>query len=77
MLETIPWANDVAARTAEFGPRIAVSDGVASITYDELAGRASRLRLAARFVIQFVRSTIPSVSLAPGNSQSISLRRTL
>jgi len=64
MLDTIPWASDVAARTAEFGPRVAVSDGVASIAYDELAGRAARLahRLRERGVVagRPVASALPN-----------------
>jgi acyl-CoA synthetase (AMP-forming)/AMP-acid ligase II len=43
MLGTVPWASDVAARTAEFGPRLAVSDGETTITYSDLAGRAAGL----------------------------------
>jgi acyl-CoA synthetase (AMP-forming)/AMP-acid ligase II len=48
MLDTVPWASDLAARAAQYGPRIAVSDGVAAITYAELAGRAARLALMLR-----------------------------
>jgi acyl-CoA synthetase (AMP-forming)/AMP-acid ligase II len=44
MLDTVPWGSDVAARTAEFGPRIAVQDGAgATITYAELSARAAGL----------------------------------
>jgi len=41
--ETIPWDRDLAARAAQFGPRLAVHDGTSSITYAELTGRAGRL----------------------------------
>jgi acyl-CoA synthetase (AMP-forming)/AMP-acid ligase II len=43
MLQTVPWASDLAARAAQFGPRVAVTDGVGTLTYAELAGRAARL----------------------------------
>jgi acyl-CoA synthetase (AMP-forming)/AMP-acid ligase II len=43
MLDTVPWASDLAARADMFGPRVAVSDGVGTITHAELAGRAARL----------------------------------
>jgi acyl-CoA synthetase (AMP-forming)/AMP-acid ligase II len=50
MFATVPWASDLAVRAAEFGPRIAASDGVDAITHAELADRAGRLahRLLAR-----------------------------
>lgn len=48
MLETVPWASDLAARAIEYGPRVAVGDGLGTLTYADLAGRAARLALALR-----------------------------
>jgi acyl-CoA synthetase (AMP-forming)/AMP-acid ligase II len=41
--ETVPWGSDLAARAAQYGPRLAVYDGAATITYAALAARAGRL----------------------------------
>ena len=64
MLDTVPWASDLAARAAEFGPRIAASDGANAITHAELAARAARLahRLLARGIApgQPVASALPN-----------------
>ena len=69
MLDTVPWASDLAARTAQFGLRIAASDGSGSITYAELAGRAAQL--AHRLRQQGVVAGHPVASALPNGLPAV------
>jgi acyl-CoA synthetase (AMP-forming)/AMP-acid ligase II len=66
VLDTIPWARDLAAVADEFGPRVAVSDGTHDLSFREMAGRGGRLAqlLLARGVV-------------PGTPVATSLRNSL
>ena len=48
MIDTIPWARDLASVVGEHGPRIAVHDGTNALTFTAMAGRASRLAMILR-----------------------------
>ncbi len=43
MIDTVPWANDLAAVVGEHGARIAVCDGADALTFAAMAGRAASL----------------------------------
>jgi non-ribosomal peptide synthetase component E (peptide arylation enzyme) len=43
MQDGIPWSSDLLTLARRFGPRIAITDGDASITYAELSARAHGL----------------------------------
>ena len=73
-LTTIPWARDLAAIAHEFADGIAVSDGVHTLTFRELASRAAQVahRLQDRGmqpgdpVATSLRNSIPAVWATTG-----------
>ncbi len=66
MLQTIPWAKDLAAIANEFSDRVAVTDGTGTLTFRELADRAAR-----------VAHLLHARGLRPGDPVATSLRNSI
>ena len=61
MQDGIPWSSDLLTLAQRFGPRIAITDGDASITYAALSARAHGLarRLMAGFAERLAYFKVP------------------
>lgn len=66
MLDSIPWAKDLAAVTDEFSTQIAVSDGIRELTFRQLADRAAS-----------VADLLLARGLRPGDPVATSLRNSI
>ncbi|MBR0681593.1 acyl--CoA ligase [Roseomonas eburnea] len=77
MRDGIAWSNDLLTLAARFGDRVAVTDGVATLSYQSLAARAHalghRLRVAGLAPGAPVASLVPNGCDAPWVSAGITL----